>query len=429
MADIFTFGKSQAVSVAPQMGGLYFSNIDNSQGVAALGYSVPWGGSALLTKPVAVEQVVEGASGTTTDGISEAVTSINDVVKSVFEGLSGIQGAVGPQGPPGASAMPILVSGPAGIPGTDGIDAFMDIDIPIPYDGWEGAFTNNDPGAGSVSWTAFKLKYKGVEYTIAAGNTSKVWLYWDVATPSALSSTDTRSTATGTNKFFVGYNNSGTFEQSQFIKLITAGFISVTALSALAADLGTITSGTITMNLGSTYRLQISPSGIRGSTNSGSSYFNIITLDGTDVVLQGTKLKLASVATAKIADDATKILSPVYYAGALGALTTSEVEYGAVDHVSDGGNVKVSVNFIVQNASATTGVQPSFGLYYDGDLVATTTSRVIGIGEYQTESLSAYVDSDAGTKAVSFTALRGAGQSTLTYLYNVYIEAVEDKGK
>lgn len=249
-ADIFNFGSSRAVSVAPSIQGSFYPNIDNSQGVAALGYSVPWGGSALLTKPVAVEQVVEGASGTTTDGISEAVTSINDVVKSVFEGLSGIQGPVGPQGPPGTPATWLPISGPAGMDGADGadgapgVDAFANIDIPIPYSGWEGGFTNNSPGAGSVAWVSFKLKFQGVEYTIAAGDTSDAYLYWDVASPTALSHSATQP-ALASGKFFAGYNNVGTFSPSNFIKYITSGAIFASAIKAVHIDALTITAGKI----------------------------------------------------------------------------------------------------------------------------------------------------------------------------------------
>ncbi len=162
------------------------------------------------------------------------------VVNYNFEGL------VGPPGPPGKTMVQYLppipgigqvgrygTDGADGADGADGIDAFDNIDIPIPYEGWEGAFTNNSPGAGSVAWTAFKVKYKGTEYTVAAGNTANAYLYWDAATPTVLSSTGTKSGTMGVGKFFTGWNNAGTFYPTNFQKLITAGHASFTTLSAL----------------------------------------------------------------------------------------------------------------------------------------------------------------------------------------------------
>jgi hypothetical protein len=227
---------------------------------------------------------------------AQAGGAASNVINYNFEGL------IGPPGPPGKTMVQYLQP-PIGL-GQVGSSGLTDIDIPVPYDGFEGAFTDDSPGAGSVAWTSFKIKYKGSSYTVAAGNTSNTYLYWNASSPTAISSSNTRTDAVGVGKFFIGRNNSGTFEQSQFIKLITAGFISVAQLSALAADLGTITAGSLTMNLGSTYRLRLSPTGLQGSNNSGQAWFGIVDLDGTDVIIQGTKLKLLSVATGAVANNA-----------------------------------------------------------------------------------------------------------------------------
>lgn len=434
MADVLTlpgYGTNSGVP-APYLQGLIFPSGQALGGQIALGMG-------RMTRRFS--DIVSTEGGTT---ISES--QLQSLLTAVAQGAASQQivnynfdGMVGPPGPPGETIVQYLPPvngigsvGRYGEDGEDGEDAFADIDIPIPYTGtatkWESCFTNNSPGAGSVAWTSFYVKYKGQVYTVSASNTSNGWLYWDAASPTAISTSATQpSIAAG--QFLVGRNNSGTFEPSMFQKLITSGFISVAQLSAIVADLGTITAGTITMNLGSTYRLRMSPNGIQGSINSGSSYFDIIDLDGTDVVIQGTKLKIGSVDTKQIADDATKILTPKYYAGALGAITTSEVEYGALTHASDGGSVHVKASCIINNASATTVVNPAFGLYYNSVLVGTTTEATIGIGQYRTVSIDAYVASGSGNKALSFTAIRGAGESTKTYIYNLYMEAMEDKGK
>lgn len=306
------------------------------------------------------------------------------------------QGMQGPPGPPGVVTTRYVAltgsMGQSGPTGATGADAFDDIDIPIPYDGWEGGFTDNSPGAGSVAWTSFKIKYKGTEYTITAANTANEYLYWDVGTPTALSSTATRTNAVGIGKFFVGRNNAGAFEQSQFLKLITAGFISVNSLSALAADLGTITSGTITMNLGTTYRLQISPSGIRGSADSGSNWANIITLDGTDVLIQGTKIKAGTIETTQLGANAVSAYDMQQDASGSWVQTGTNIVTATAFAVPSG-FVRIGCEVELQSAVGTALQNATITLRRGTDVVKSWV-RSITNGGYSTFSFS-FIDAPA----------------------------------
>jgi hypothetical protein len=69
---------------------------------------------------------------------------------------------------------------------------------------------NNDPGAGFVSWSGVQVKYKGVTYTIADGNSDKLYIWWDFSTPTAFQESDTMPTMTD-NDFIAILNDSGTY--------------------------------------------------------------------------------------------------------------------------------------------------------------------------------------------------------------------------
>ena len=73
--------------------------------------------------------------------------------------------------------------------------------------------------------------------------------------------------------------------------------------SAIVADLGEVTAGTITLNLGGSNRLRISPSGIQGSDDSGSTWYDIIATDSGKVVITGDVVKAGSIVGDAIADD------------------------------------------------------------------------------------------------------------------------------
>jgi len=341
-------------------------------------------------------------------------------------------GLAGPPGPPGINTTQFVPMpwglgqvGRYGEDGEDGADAFADIDIPIPYTGtatkWEDCFSNNSPGAGQVSWITFKVKYKGVEYTVAAlpAGTDASIVYWNAADPTNLNG-GTLAEATGSGKWIVGRNNAGTFEPTTFIKTIVSGFIQVNVLSALTADLGTVTAGEMIMNLGTTYRLKISPSGIQGSTNSGSSYFNIISLDGTDVLIQGTKIKALSVATGAINDLAVAT-------GKIAASATKNwntASGGNVSHTSEGGYIEVTgMGMLLASAFGDRNSTVSF--YYNGQLIGTDTVDLPSGAANRTFSYSGLC-TGTGSTAWNFTINSGPAGTPGLVLYN---RTMEDKGK
>lgn len=68
-------------------------------------------------------------------------------------------------------------------------------------------FSDNTPGAGSISWNSGTVTYKGVTYTVSSGNTSNVRIYWQLSSPTTFQSSNSYP-ALGTDDFLVAINNS-----------------------------------------------------------------------------------------------------------------------------------------------------------------------------------------------------------------------------
>jgi len=182
------------------------------------------------------------------------------------------------------------------VDGTDGVDAFEDVEIPMPYDGWEGAFTDNSPSAGYVSWTTFKVKYMGNSYTVAAGNSNRAFLYWNSATPTQLTATNTKAETIGYGKWIVCNNQGGTAYPSSFIKILGAGHIKANTIEADHIVANAITTA---------------------------------------------KLNTAAVETEKIAEGAATSTKGAYTAGELTFTTSDTVVQTASNFVSSGGVARI----------------------------------------------------------------------------------------
>jgi hypothetical protein len=195
--------------------------------------------------------------------------------------------------------------------------------------GWTQTSAFSVTDADTVAWGAGTFTTAGgTSYSIGAGNTgnmaARTYIYLDIGvSTTAYQTTTTASTAVGAGKVLVATAINGTTEARFEVfggvgglnidaanivagtitaneiaaSTITAGKLSISSLSAIAADMGTITAGTITLdsaghiksgqtayNTGTGFFL-----GIDGSTpkfSIGSSTSNI-RWDGTNVLLDG----------------------------------------------------------------------------------------------------------------------------------------------
>jgi hypothetical protein len=84
-------------------------------------------------------------------------------------------------------------------------------DINAPVHLLEGyTFTNNSPNPGYVAWADVHIVYKGTDHTIANGNTNRKYLYWALATPNTMQTSDTKPNL-GIDDVLVGINDNGIF--------------------------------------------------------------------------------------------------------------------------------------------------------------------------------------------------------------------------
>ena len=301
MADVFTLRLGDGVGSvpAPIIQGIVIPSADQINPVNSLGLRQPIGFGTTTRRFISAEEPFVGDEGLSAAGLAASVInginqarSPGDAIRFDISGITGPVGPVGPPGPPGLGGFAGIGAGgdtgATGSTGSAGVDAFDDIDIPIPNDSgvteWEGAFSNIT--GSKVGWTSFVVKYKGTSYAIVADavGVSEKWIYFDVST--TLKKTNTLTTATGTNKWIVCENNSGTPTQMQFVKGLVAGLIqangvvaamiSVTNLSAINVDAGTLTAGNITaltisadkMTVGTLLAARITGASVSGMTTS-----------------------------------------------------------------------------------------------------------------------------------------------------------------
>jgi hypothetical protein len=201
-------------------------------------------------------------------------------------------------------------------------------DISLLEKTWTMVFSVTD--ADTIAWTAGTITLSnGRTFAISAGNTGNMsaltYIYLDPSVSSTvLQTTTTAATAMGANKILVGTAQNNTVTAS-FIpygpgqplvdganigalsivagniaaNTITAGKLSVSQLSAIAADLGTITAGTITVdstgyvrsgqtdyNTGTGFFLGRSGGATKFSIGNPATYY--LTWDGSTLTVKGT---------------------------------------------------------------------------------------------------------------------------------------------
>lgn len=154
-------------------------------------------------------------------------------------------------------------------------------------------WNDNTPSAGSVSWasedgeTPILFTVKGVTYEITASNTSNEFIYWDANYTTEFKSSNTKTDAIGEGKYLVCWNDSGIARYMNLFSVLYSAFLYVDQLSAISANLGTITGGSITIeqSAGSDYKIRLSNGGIQVTNDGGSNWRNFLVHDGDKLVL------------------------------------------------------------------------------------------------------------------------------------------------
>lgn len=83
-------------------------------------------------------------------------------------------------------------------------------------------FTDDDPAAGSVSWSDCSVVYKGTTHTITDGDTTDKYIYWELSTPGTFQTSATKPSL-GDDDILVAINDNGTHSMNIGIGRVTHG--------------------------------------------------------------------------------------------------------------------------------------------------------------------------------------------------------------
>lgn len=241
------------------------------------------------------------------------------------------------------------------------------VDIPLTHNlKWNNAASD---APTTVSWEAedgvnpILVTYKGCTYEITAGSSNQGYIYWDPDSPSVFSGTSSSSTVWSIGAWIMAMNESGAVYPAFGMPVINAMILTVSQLSALAADMGTITSGSITLSLGGDTRLRIDSNGLYVSNNAGSSWDEIIYNDSGDVTLAAHNLVVANanigalaVGTDEIQDDATQVYGTAETSGESGwvpGYDQTALTAQSITETSLGGLVEIFASMNIHNYDAS----------------------------------------------------------------------------
>ena len=100
---------------------------------------------------------------------------------------------------------------------------------------------DNDPGAGSVSWTGASVTYNGITYAIADGNTALAYIWWDFSLATGFFQTAGAKPVLADEDFIACFNNGGTHELVWNATLIEGGTIRTGSVNTDELNAGAVT--------------------------------------------------------------------------------------------------------------------------------------------------------------------------------------------
>lgn len=92
-------------------------------------------------------------------------------------------------------------------------------------------WSDNSPSSGYIAWAGATLTYNGTTHTIANDNTNKKYIWWDLTSPTAFQTSDTKPTLTD-DDCIVAYNDNGTHILVWNQTLIHGGILRASSIKA-----------------------------------------------------------------------------------------------------------------------------------------------------------------------------------------------------
>jgi hypothetical protein len=158
-----------------------------------------------------------------------------------------------------------------------------DVDLPVPHT------AIMVQANGSASWSNGTLTYKGTTYNITGDSTTDRYIYWQLASPTVFQTSATQPVLGDDDWMIATYDSSGGTAYPALSNKVVDGYnivaatvtadkIDVTDLSAINADLGTITAGSLT-----SVTVQTAASGKRVVVDGSNNKFSLYNDDGDEI--------------------------------------------------------------------------------------------------------------------------------------------------
>jgi hypothetical protein len=175
--------------------------------------------------------------------------------------------------------------------------------------------TNNSPGAGSVAWASLHIVYNGVDNVITDGNTALKYGYWQIATPTAMQTSNTKPTL-GKDDLLIFVNTGGTavitaLDSNQSMPQLVAN----AAIDSTALATGAVTTTAIANNAVGSTQLANNAVGTTQLANGAVTTTQISATAG----ITGTQIAGTTVTAANIANNTLTTTQISATAGITGA--------------------------------------------------------------------------------------------------------------
>jgi hypothetical protein len=116
-----------------------------------------------------------------------------------------------------------------------------ELSMNIPWHLLDGfTFDANKPTAGNIKWTGCHIVYKGIDYTIADGNTDKKYVCWLLSSPTAFTCGDVKPELT-IDDVIVAINDNGTPR----IQIVPGKMVHGSSILSGSVDSGELANGAV----------------------------------------------------------------------------------------------------------------------------------------------------------------------------------------
>jgi hypothetical protein len=255
-----------------------------------------------------------------------------------------------------------------------------------------------DSVSHKLKWAGGTIKFAETTYNIA-GDTVGVdadYVYWTQG-ESSLSNTNVLETAIdiANGNWLLCRRVDNKAVPASMFRTVLAGALLASSLAAISANLGAITSGTITLSLGGDARLRIDSNGLAISNNAGTDWTDVIKNDSGTVRMFADILKAGEIITDKLASNAATVPVSSYTGGSVSIPPSTETTLQSASITSTGRPISIDFSAAI-------------------DVTGDSRIRIKRGGDTIYDTGSVYLGDDGGLITASIMDTPAAGSYTYT---------------